>query len=356
MIKVLMIGNHPSNKGGMTSVISQIMGFDWESKGVQLSFIPTYIPGNPIKKIIFFCISYIKILFMMSFHRPNIVHIHMSYKGSFTRARIIHSLCNIFGVKDIVHLHGSEFKKWYVESNENKKREIKNLLRDCSKFIVLGNRWLSTVKQIEPKTKIVVVSNGVDIPNATVKWNDKVINVLYLGVLIPRKGVTDLLTAVKDLKDKHLLNRVHFNIAGIGEEYEKLKNIVKEQNIEDKVTFLGWISGEEKIEVIKNSQILVSPSYNEGLPVSILEGISYGMPVVSTDVGDIPSVVIEGINGYLFTPGDIDSLENAIVALTDENNFNKMSLASRKIALEKIAIEHFYIGILNIYKSMSVEE
>ena len=59
MIRVLMIGNHPSNKGGMTSVISQIRKHDWKKDNVELSFVPTYIPGNSIKKA-FFAIAYIK--------------------------------------------------------------------------------------------------------------------------------------------------------------------------------------------------------------------------------------------------------------------------------------------------------
>ena len=53
MIRVLMIGNHLSNKGGMTSVISQIRKHDWKKDNVELSFVPTYIPGNSIKKALF---------------------------------------------------------------------------------------------------------------------------------------------------------------------------------------------------------------------------------------------------------------------------------------------------------------
>lgn len=53
MIKVLMIGNHPSNKGGMTSVINQIREHDWEKENVNMYFIPTFMPGNPIKKTLF---------------------------------------------------------------------------------------------------------------------------------------------------------------------------------------------------------------------------------------------------------------------------------------------------------------
>ena len=68
MIKVLMIGNHPSNKGGMTSVINQIRTYDWENQGISLSFIPTYFPGNQLKKIILFCISFFRIFFLVNIY------------------------------------------------------------------------------------------------------------------------------------------------------------------------------------------------------------------------------------------------------------------------------------------------
>ena len=128
-MKVLMVGNDKSVHGGITTVINQLQSYNWKEKQINLDFIPTYIDGNAIKKILFFLIAYIKIFFYMLIKRPSIIHIHMSYKGSFTRAYFIKKLSSLFKVKTVIHLHGTKFKKWYDEDcNKKKKEKVKSNL------------------------------------------------------------------------------------------------------------------------------------------------------------------------------------------------------------------------------------
>ena len=337
-----MCGNHPTNRGGMTSVISQIREHDWEKEGVNLRFIPTYLPGNPLKKAAYFIKAYSRIRQVMKNDRPDILHVHMSYKGSFTRTSILHRLCKKYGIKDIIHLHGSEFEKWYNASPEKKKEEIRTLLRECSAIIVLGESWKHVVRAIEPAANVCVISNGVRIPEACVSWDPACCRILYLGVLIPRKGLTDLLDAVHLLKQGGELGTRRFVIAGSGEEEELLKHRAKELGLSEEVSFVGWVDGKKKEKLLLTSQVLVSPSYHEGLPVSILEAASYGMPIVSTDVGDISSVVLNGENGVLIKPGRVQELAAGILAVSSEENYARMSRRSRQIAEEHFSIDQFY--------------
>ena len=351
MIKVLMIGNHPSNKGGMTSVINQIKAYNWEKKGVDLSCVPTIIHGNPVKKICFFAVSYLKILFRFVTAKPDILHMHMSYKGSFSRKNAIHKLCRLFKVKDIIHLHGSEFEKWFNEIDDGKKNKVKRLLSECDSFIVLGEGWKRIVQNIEPSAKVTVLSNGIAIPDDTVQWNENQCQLLFLGVLISRKGIPDLIKAVSVIRDKKN-NNIKCVIAGSGEEEENLKKQVKEAKLEDFISFAGWIEGAKKRKLILDSQILVSPSYNEGLPISILEAASFGMPVISSDVGDVSSVVHDGVNGYLFSPGDVNALATAIEKTAVKDTFIRMSRESKQIVEESFSIDSFYRKLLDIYRSL----
>ena len=349
MIKVLMCGNHPSNRGGMTSVISQIREHNWEKEGVSLRFIPTYLPGNPLKKTAFFIKAYYRIRQVMKNDRPEILHVHMSYKGSFTRTSYLHRLCRKYGVKDIIHLHGSEFEKWYNASPERKKRQIRALLHECGAIIVLGESWKHVVTSIEPSANVVVISNGVKIPDSCVRWDPERCQLLYLGVLIPRKGIGDLLGAVKRLKEKGALAGRRFVIAGSGEEEELLKAKAKELGLTEDVFFAGWVDGERKEELIMDSQVLLSPSYNEGLPVSILEAAAHGMPIVATDVGDISSVVRDGENGVLIEPGQVEELAAGILKVSEAETFGKMSRRSREIAEEEFSIDLFYGKLNRLY-------
>lgn len=245
MVKVLMVGNDPSVKGGITSVINQIMSHDWKADGVDMKFIPTYIETNNFKKILFFAKAYKRIKKQIKDNKPDVVHIHMSYKGSFTRKYLIHKLCKKNNIPDIIHLHGSEFKKWYNTVNEKKKNEIRTLLKEADKFIVLGEKWEHTIKEIEPATNTVVVSNTVPIPKETVKWGEP-FKILFLGVLIKRKGVSDLLKATRLLKNDLGSEKFRVVIAGSGQEEANLKNECNNLDIEDVVDFVGWTDGEKK--------------------------------------------------------------------------------------------------------------
>lgn len=352
MIKVLMSGNHPVNKGGMTSVINQILNHDWEQDGIRLYFIPTFIPGNPIKKVLFFTYSFLRIMWMFVFFKPDIVHMHMSYKGSFSRKYIIHKLCKLCRINDVIHLHGSEFKKWYRSVSNKKQGRIKDLLSNCNMVIVLGDEWKKIIHQIEPSANITVLHNSVIVPSQFAKWNDDQFQALYLGVLIPRKGVTDLIKAVKLISNTTEIKKFHLIIAGTGDDEVRLKEMVKAANLEEFISFAGWVSGDNKTQLLMSSQILVLPSYNEGLPISILEAASYGLPIVSTKVGDIASVVKDGKNGFLIHPGDIVRLGESIIMLSDKNRWYEFSKNSKKIAVDKFSENTFIAGLTIIWNSL----
>ena len=353
-IKVLMVGNHHSVKGGITSVIKQILSFDWNSVGVQMEFIPTYITTFNIKKILYFIRAYIKIAIMMRKDKPDIVHIHMSYKGSFYRKYAIHILCKKYNVPDVIHLHGSEFQKWYTESNDKVKKKIRVLLQESAAFVVLGEKWRKIIIDIEPRTKIIVASNAVHVPNETVIWQRNPFQILFLGVLIKRKGVEDLIHAIDLLKKRNELENLKFLIAGSGLEEKTLIQLANELQVEPWIEFLGWTDGKLKEKYIKESQVLVLPSYNEGLPIAILEAVSYGMPVIATDVGDISAAVKNGVNGFLVKPGDVQELANSITRISaDKEKYMKMVNASKKIADEKFSDKKYFEKLLILYQELA---
>ena len=89
-------------------------------------------------------------------------------------------------------------------------------------------------------------------------------------------------------------------------------NFIKDNNLDEMVKFVGWVSGDAKSKILSTTDILVLPSYYEGLPISVLEAMSYAMPVITTPVGGIPEVVTDGVEGTLFTPGDKASLTQTI--------------------------------------------
>ena len=354
-MKVLMLGNHESVHGGITSVIKQLLNYNWRADNIQMKFIATYKYSNNILKILYFIWAYFKILIYIMKEKPDIVHVHMSHSGSFVRVNFIKKMCMRLKTPIVVHLHGSEFKKFYKNSSSENKKEIIRLFNDISGTIVLGEQWKKFILDISPDANVIVLNNTVKIPELVQRDVDKDIQILFLGVLIERKGVSDILKSFKKLKDIGILEKlnVKFNIGGSGIEEVKLKEFVELNEMNDYINFLGWINEEEKKEMLKRNQLFVLPSYNEGLPIAILEAMSYGLAIVSTDVGSIQEAVHDNINGFIVTPGNIDGYFEALKELIINKDLRvNMMNQSRKIALEKFDEKNYFKRIKILYEEI----
>jgi len=346
-----MVGSHSSVKGGITSVISQLLEHDWKDQGITMKFIPTFSDKNNIVKIIFFGWAYLRLVINFLFSKPDICHMHMSYKGSFHRKYILQRLCIYFKVKNIIHLHGSEFEKYYTDSNIQTKDKIKRLLKDCDSLIVLGKEWELAIKNIEPSTKVIVIENAIKITPEIPKKTKSEFNILFLGMLIKRKGVNDLLDAFNSL-DFDILEKKNVNllIAGDGPEKDVLINKMSKSSIQKRVHFLGWVNKEGKNDLLKKSDLFVLPSYNEGLPVAILEAMNFSLPIVSTNVGSIDEAVVTNVNGYLVDPGDVKKLAFSINEIViNEEKWHQFSQSSRNLCISKFDEKVMFDKLLKLY-------
>ena len=145
------------------------------------------------------------------------------------------------------------------------------------------------------------------------------------------KGIFDLLETIYEHKEEWW-NRIVLHIGGNGKT-EKLVQKINEFGISDLVKYEGWVDGEKKSLLLSNADAFILPSYVEGVPISILEAMSYGIPTISTFVGGIPEIISDGKNGKLIKSGDkvsiyesINYLLNNIEVCTD------MGMLSKKIA------------------------
>jgi glycosyltransferase involved in cell wall biosynthesis len=176
------------------------------------------------------------------------------------------------------------------------------------------------------ENKIHVIYNGVDIerfkprPNRTELRKefgldeDKKI-VLFVGRLYHRKGLDTLLTSVPPVLKE--FSNVQFVISGTGfkEKEESLKKLAKELEIEDHVTFLGYVPDEKLPDLYSTSDIFVLPAIYENFPFAILEAQSTALPVISTNVGGIPEFLVDNENGFVIEPRDPEQLTQKVLAL-----------------------------------------
>jgi glycosyltransferase involved in cell wall biosynthesis len=104
-----------------------------------------------------------------------------------------------------------------------------------------------------------------------------------------------------------------------------------ELGISDSVDFLGWVDGELKLKLLRDADVFVLPSYNEGLPMSVLEAMSWAKPVIATRVGGIPELITTGTNGILIDAGDQEQLSSALLRLGHDAEYRaSIGLAARQ--------------------------
>lgn len=348
-MSILMIGpDYNKTLGGMSTVLSNYYNNN-DMISEEIIKINTTSDSNKVKKILQFIIAYIKVCFYIVFQRNiRILHIHTASRGSFIRKSKIVRLGKKFDKKVILHLHGAKFKEYYEnECNTKKQLYIKNTFEMCDSIIVLGEEWKEWLKKYVNK-EITVLHNSVNVPEENYYSNDSN-NIVMLGRLEERKGTYDLLEVINDIVKKY--ENIKFVLAGDGD-LERLDKKIEELKIPPKnIRVLGWIDSNERNKLLKDCLIYVLPSYNEGMPMSILEAMSYGIPCISTNVGSIPSVIENNINGIIINPGDKDSLKDSLLKLLDNEKLRaEYSVLSYRKIENEFCLQNHIQNLLKIYK------
>ena len=326
MPRVLTIGpDYQRLGGGIVAVLSTYAKYDYKFR-----FLPTYNSENNIINIIFFPWLVLKIvLYLLKNTDVQIVHIHGASYISFFRKYLLYLIIKkILKKKVIYHIHGAEFHLFYKNAIRLKMKVIKDFVEGSDGLIVLSKKWkIFFDKEFDVKN-IFILNNTIPYPEITGPKQGEIMNFLFLGRIGKRKGIFDLLEAVYRIKSQ-IQNKAMFYVGGDGDA-EGLLQIIQQYGLKDIVKFVGWISGQEKIKLLNKSNVYVLPSFNEGLPISILEAMSYHMPIISTAVGGIPEVVIEGENGFLIEPGNVNDIAKALLhcVYNKENNSKMGSVSS----------------------------
>lgn len=349
MIDVLMCGSVLDVKGGMVSVVKNYLGYqEWGE--VKLHYIPTHIEKNKFLLIPYFGIEYLRILFGAMMGKYQMAHLHTAERGSFYRKAFLVRTLRHFGVKTILHHHAAEFELFYASLKEEKKQYVNSILELADVNIVLSKRLVPMIKDKAPRANVEVLYNAVNTYPSN-PYNNQAKNILFLGRLGNRKGTYDLLEAIK-LLDEQIGSEFRFYLCGDGD-LEGVKKRIAELNISHRIAHIGWTDGEMKKEFLANTLINVLPSYNEGLPMTMLETMAYGIPNISTSIASIPEVLRDGENGFLIKPGDVNLLASRIKQLVDDKELRKVfSDKSYLLITRCFSLNHNIERLKEMYKKL----
>jgi len=249
---------------------------------------------------------------------------------------------------------------FWLRSYEKKLMNRSDALIAVSKYTV---DELTELYGIEEE-KIHVIYNGVDINKFKPRPDRAELRrefgleeekkiVLFVGRLYHRKGLEILLRSIPPVLQE--FNDVKFAISGTGfkKKEESLRKLAKKLEIEDHVTFLGYVPDEKLPDLYAASDIFVLPAIYENFPFAILEAQATGLPVISTKVGGIPEFLADNENGFLVDPGDSTQLTQRILTLLQDPKLAKeMGRRGRSLIEEKFSWRLITSQVIDLYHKL----
>ena len=357
--RVCMIVQQRDVKGGIASVTEGYYGSSLEDK-YDIRYVESYCDGSQLKKLVKVLKGLAQFGRILNGFKPELVHMHTSFGPSFYRLQPFLYLAKRHGIPVVDHCHGADFDEFYVNASEKKKRAVRRVFSKFDKIIVLSQEWHQKFSGVVPDDKLVVIHNYCK-PKGSEQlegWMDDRFagkQVAFLGELGKRKGGFDFADIIKATASK--IPDVKFVLCGDGakEDVEKIKADIAKKCSGIDVSFPGWVRDSMKDKILVESAVFLLPSYQEGQPMSILDAMAYGLPVVSTEVGGIPQQVKNGVNGYLTKPGDTGACAEGIAALlSDREKYYEAARQSLKVATEKYGFETHIAGLSEVYDSVLI--
>jgi len=290
----------------------------------------------------------------ISRHRAQIVHIQSCALFSFWRDIVHMILARLRRCRVVWHLHDGTFLKFLSQGNPVKRAMIRWALAKGAVTIVLSE---GSREQLRPHARKVdwrVVSNGVGVPPTCSEPEKDLVRFLFIGNLTRRKGAYDLIQAAELMAQRGLTPILR--LAGgevVSGDRAEIEKRIAESPCSEQITLLGIITGLKKEQALLTSDCLVLPSYAEGLPMVLLEGMAYGLPVIATRIGSIPEAVDEGVEGFLIEPSDVKGLAESMYRLASDKELRiRMGQAARRRVEKEFSLDIMADNLLAIYNEV----
>jgi glycosyltransferase involved in cell wall biosynthesis len=282
-----------------------------------------------------FRFAYCLVAILLAVPRRPLLHIHVAGRGSTARKLVVMAWARLLGLRRILHLHDYNYGDFCDSLPRWAETPVRFMFRSADLVIVLGKGDATLVEQRfgVARARIAILHNAVTAPDPPIdraaKGSGAAPHILFLGRLSERKGVPDLLRALAEPPLRRLAWQA--TLAGDGD-VARYREQAMALGIADRVTFPGWLDRAGTDGKLRHADILVLPSYDEGMAMSVLEGLAYRLCVVCTPVGALAEVIEHEVSGLLVKPGDIAGLAAALAELV-ENAPHRRRLAEGGEAL-----------------------
>lgn len=321
-----------------------------------------------VKKLLRFVGSFFMLFYKLLVHRYDICYLAITCYGvGFLKDAPFVLLCKLFGRKVVIHQHNKGMSKCIERWPY---RWLIPYIYKRTRVILLSWYLYPDIEKAVKREQVVICPNG--IPETVsgerlVASRDNVergsaassssptVNLLFLSNLIPSKGVYVLLDACKILKERGQDFHCHF-VGGESKEINRsvFEQAVRERGLVDCVTYHGPKYGDDKERYWEMADVFVQPTFEDCFPLTILEAMQHHKPIVSTNEGAVPDMVLDGENGFICKREDAFSLASALERfIVDEALRNTMGEEGYRIYHKKFTLSCFEHRFTEILREMN---
>lgn len=302
---VLFVGPHLDNRGGISSVLN-----GYRNNLPEFHVLAT----NSVKGTLAGLVNFARTLAFLPFARLRgyrILDVHGASGKSWRRKAMVIRLGKTLGYKVVFHIHSGEFRIFVDRKGVD---AIRSVLARCDRTVFLTRQWKRYIDDTFGLDNTRVLGNIIDTPavrrEIPSRNGEGLLTFVFMGLFVREKGVFNLIETIARHAD-YFRGRARVLLCGRSNE-EAVRKTIDSFGVADIVELCGWVDGERKDRLLSESHVSVLPSYNEALPMTLLEAMAYGMPVIATRVGGIPEIVDDGVNGLLVEPRDDEALFRAM--------------------------------------------
>ena len=356
--KTLFIGPFPPPYGGIANHAKLLFEtelnnkFDFIKQNTNLPFEKTEVVSERKGVNIYKAWKGLeRLLFILYTERPKMIYVEMNGDRSCFREMFYMAVARFFKARVVLHFHGIfkeekiNFPFIFQQRHNWLNKLIINICFGLShRTIFLSKTILEDFRCILNETnskKATWIENFVDVKffRERKKTKDK-INILFVGRLSKAKGFFDIVNIARDVIAQY--GNVMFHFCGSPERESSLGEIRDELGKLEEIGYIklhGLVSGENKRKIYSEADIFLLPTHNELFPITILEALAQGLPIITTKVGVIPTIIEEGKNGCFVEVGNSESLKNKIIYLLNNPELQReISINNRKKAHERFDI------------------
>jgi len=351
---ILMLGPHRAAVSGVSTHLNLLMD---SALGDEYDIVHFQVGSEgrdegAIGKVLRLLVSPFFLAASIIFRHVSIVHINTSLnRKAYWRDLVYLFVSKALGARVVYQVHGGELPRKFFANRPALTSFLRRTLRIPDLVVVLAQIELNAYKEFIPGQQVVALPNGIDCrPFSAVPTvrSDPThpLQIVYVGRIAREKGLYETLQGLRLAHELGVDARLV--IGGSGVEEPRLRRYAQALGIANRVVFVGPVFGNDKVKLLSGADVMVLPSYSEGLPYALLESMAAGVPVIATPVGAIPDVVSHDIHGFLVPPRDGKAIAEAIAILAgDREKLSWMSRACRRrvraaFSIERLAQEFAY--------------